>query len=107
MVHVCLWCGGGGEEPRVFSLQGGDEMVWPAAPGGCCAEESVTAAPGHVSSSPAAAGRSSSTSLGVSESSPGQGPSQEPFQSPNPASEEHELNTTRRNVALRNVLLHR
>lgn len=44
---------------------------------------------------------------GVSESSPGHGPRRETFQSPNPAPEEHELNTTRRNVALRNVLLHR
>lgn len=43
----------------------------------------------------------------VFENSLGQGPRRETFQTPNPASEEPELNTTRRNDAFRNVPSHR
>lgn len=82
-------------------------MVWLGAPGGYCAEENLTGALGHLSSRPASSGRSSSTSLEVFENSLGQSPRRETFQTPNPASEEHELNTTQRNDAFRNVLLHR
>lgn len=53
--------------------------------------------------SPAPSGWSSSMPVEVFENSLGQGPRRETFQTPNPASEEPELNTTRRNDAFRNV----